>query len=143
MSKNKQPKHTVKPDTTKTPKVASPPTGSGFTWSFSILDKEGAFGWNNCQDHGKFLEILSKKGQLECINLAQLAYQGSHSVPVSSLDKEAQKRLCEINLDDTDSLFSFRLTGTNRIWCVQHDKIMRVLWWDPEHKVCPSIKKHT
>lgn len=143
MAKSKQPKHNESPETTKSPKVASVPTGSAFTWSFSIIDKDGAFGWHLCQNHDKYLEILSKKGQFEINNLSQLAYQGSHSVPVSSLAKKAQDRLSELKLDDTDNLFSFRLTGTNRIWCVQHDKIMRVLWWDPDHQVCPSIKKHT
>ena len=35
-------------------------------------------------------------------------------------------------------LFSVRLTGRIRLWGLRDVSILRVLWWDPEHTVCPS-----
>ena len=48
-----------------------------------------------------------------------------------------------IRQDDVDELMSFRLDSRGRVWCIQTGNIMRVLWWDPNHEVCPSFKKHT
>ena len=141
--KKKKPKVKNYPTIRKAPKTAYKHTKLKFSWSFSILDKEGPFGWNKCQCHNKLLEILEKKGNFEDKELSELYYQGSHSIPVAKICKEAQKRLEEINQDDIDNLFSFRLTGINRIFCIQDGNIMKVLWWDPDHMVCPSIKRHT
>ena len=30
-----------------------------------------------------------------------------------------------------------------RTGSIRHANIMRLLWWDPEHQVCPALKKHT
>ena len=140
----KRPKTRVKVKNQKVPKEGpkkeKPRT---FTWSFSLIDLEGPFGWHNCVEADKFHEVLKKKGELESFHFSQLPQQGSHSVKVSKLSSEAQKRLVEINQDDNDALYSFRISGKNRFWCILQGNIFGVLWWDPEHLVCPSQKKHT
>lgn len=68
---------------------------------------------------------------------------GSHFIEIASLSKEATNRLIELKLDDLDGLFSFRIQGKPRIFCRTDSGYMDVLWWDPEHRVCPSPKKHT
>lgn len=65
----------------------------------------------------------------------------SHPIAVTGICKEARDRLTDIKRDDVDELMSFRLTGPNRVWCIQAGNIMRALWWDPEHKICPAKKK--
>lgn len=143
MSKNKQPKNKIIPNPTKNPKIDFIQTKKGFTWSFSIIDLNGPFGWEHCKDAEMFLEVLKKKGQLEDKNFSELGGAGSHKIPISDISTEAFKRLREIKQDDIDEIFSFRLSGRVRFWCIRHDNVMRVLWWDPDHKVCPSNKKHT
>lgn len=68
---------------------------------------------------------------------------GSHFVSVASFAKPARERLPQIELDDVDELFSLRHGGRQRIWGVREMAILKVVWWDPEHAVCPSAKKHT
>ncbi len=68
---------------------------------------------------------------------------GSHQIDIANLCKEARDRLVQIEQDDIDYLMSFRVTGRRRVWCRVIENIMLVLWWDPDHKVCPSILKHT
>lgn len=138
---NKKPHQQHQPSTEKIPRVESPPNRSKFTWSFLLLDKEGPFGWKHCASHEKYLEILEKKGHLEDKTLSELAYQKSHSVSITTLCKEAQQRLTELKQDDLDTLFSFRMNNKNRVWCIHQNNIMRVLWWDPDHLVCPSMKR--
>ena len=76
-------------------------------------------------------EILGKSGDKH------------HSIDVHRLSKTAQDRLREIRLDDIDDVISLRVTGQERIFGVRFGSVLRLLWWDPLHEVCPSQKKHT
>ena len=69
--------------------------------------------------------------------------RGSHFVDVDNCSREAQKRLEEIKLDDLEQLFSLRIGGRKRIFGWRREAVLYVLWWDPDHKVCPSEMKHT
>jgi hypothetical protein len=68
---------------------------------------------------------------------------GSHSVAVDDLCSDARERLLKLRMDEQGQLYSLRITGEQRVWGVRDIAILRVLWWDPEHQVCPSPKKHT
>lgn len=68
---------------------------------------------------------------------------GSHSVDFDQLCAQAQARLAEIGRGELESLFSVRITGEQRVWGIKDVAILRIIWWDPEHSVCPSQKKHT
>ena len=67
----------------------------------------------------------------------------NHSVAVTQLIPEAQERLKQLNQDDVDSVFRLRLSGKQRVWGIRDRQILKLLWWDPEHEICPSVKKHT
>ncbi len=64
-------------------------------------------------------------------------------VQVGDLCSKAQKRLIDISKDDCDELFSLRIMVRQRIRGIKDGNILWLLWWDPEHEVCPSHKKHT
>ena len=68
---------------------------------------------------------------------------GSHGVGLTSLCAAAQKRLVTIKQDDAEELFSLRVEGAARVWGIRDGHVLRILWWDPRHEVCPSPKKHT
>ena len=112
-------------------------------WSFSILDEDGPFGWSQCTSHEKYFEILKKKKEFEKMSFEEIGKNGSHNVEVEKLSLPARKRLEDIHQEDIEQLYSLRLTGKNRIWGKLNNNILRILWWDPEHQVCPSEKKHT
>jgi hypothetical protein len=65
----------------------------------------------------------------------------SHNVETHKLCDGARRRLRDIELDDLEGLFSLRLTGKERIWGIRTGGVLRVMWWDPEHQVCPSLKR--
>lgn len=67
----------------------------------------------------------------------------NHAVDKDALHKAARDRLSEIDQDDCDAYVSLRFTGTQRVWGIRQGSIFRILWWDPNHKVCPSQKRHT
>lgn len=78
------------------------------------------------------------------MNVAQLrSAESYHKYPISRLSKLAKERLQTIRLDDVDVLYSFHITGPCRLWCMKHDNLMCVLWWDRHHEVYPVEKSNT
>ena len=40
-------------------------------------------------------------------------------------------------------IVSFHITGKERIWAIRSGERVFLLWWDPNHEIYPSPKKHT
>lgn len=90
------------------------------------------------------VEVLAKLRDFESMTWLEIdGPTGSHGVPLHRLSKPAQQRLTELRQDDAAELFSLRITGKRRVWGILDEHVLRILWWDPEHQVCPSLKKHT
>jgi hypothetical protein len=103
------------------------------------------FGWQDL-DAGKVNEVRTKLAQLESMTWNEILVAGkkqNHSVAVWKLSNEAQNRLAFIGLGDTEELVSLRLSGRERVWGLRQGAAMLILWWDPEHDVCPSLLKNT
>ena len=66
-----------------------------------------------------------------------------HPIERNKIITEAQQRLEELQRDDVDELWRLRFTGQQRLWGIRNQRVFRILWWDPEHKICPTTKKHT
>ena len=62
---------------------------------------------------------------------------------VAKIVPEMQKRLCDLEKEDLDELYSLRLSGKKRIWGIKESNLLWFLWWDPEHEICPSLLKNT
>lgn len=112
-------------------------------WRFNAVDKNGPFAWSNMADGGEFMTVINKLAGLETMTEAEQGQNGCHFIEIHKLSKDAQERLREIKLDDLDEIYSVHVTGRLRVFCVHRPQYMRVLWYDPNHEVCPSIKKHT
>lgn len=65
------------------------------------------------------------------------------TIPSTQLCDQAQQRLVALRRDDEDFLVEFHLTGTQRIWGIRRGSMCHVLWWDPDHSVCPSALRRT
>lgn len=64
----------------------------------------------------------------------------NHWVDVKDIIKPAQVRLSELNMDDHEQIYSLRLTGTQRIWGIRQQNYFRLLWFDFDHDICPSLR---
>ena len=144
--KQKRVKFQKEPNPQKKIKIASPPPeykGGILAWRFNAVDKGGPFAWSNltCSDMHK--NVIENLADFETMDQVALQERGCHDIAIGNLCEKARERLLELNLDDLDDLFSLRLDGKKRVFCIRRPTYMRVLWWDPEHAVCPSKKKHT
>jgi hypothetical protein len=111
------------------------------SWRFSKIDKSGPFKWP-CSTETE-LQILQKLKQFDSMLWTDILGNDHHAIPLNRLSKTAQNRLATLTLDDVDEIYSFHFSGKQRIIGIRDLDVVRLLWWDPEHEVCPSKKKHT
>lgn len=142
----KQPIISSNPQVSKIPKISNLPPkfrDGHIAWRFNSADRGGPFAWSNLNDPVEYKKVIERLTDFETMNESQLAQQNCHFIPIDDLSPDAQKRLLDINIDDLDELYSFRIKGRPRVFGVHRGSYMRVLWYDPEHKVCISRKKRT
>lgn len=143
---SKKPKTINKPKIQKHPTKAVDPSGylhKNPSWEFNRIDYEhSAWSIKKCN----FNEILlDKLVNFERQTWAEISIKGdknNHHVNVSSFIKEAQSRLLELKIIE-DELFSLRLSSRERLYGILKDGVYQIIWYDSEHKICPSHKKHT
>lgn len=108
---------------------------------FYRVDKGGPFSWpagTNTE-----LDIVKKLHSLDSMEWAKIEGKQHHSISIDRLSKVARERLQQIKQDDIDEIFSFHLQGKPRVFCIRDRHIAKLLWYDPEHQVCPAKKKNT
>ena len=141
--RHKKPKFGVHlPQPGKQPRIAAPPVSRSPSWLFQTMDLDGPWSCRNVET-GVLLDIRTHLAGFETMSWTEIESAGSHFVSVNRIISDARKRLQERQLDDTDDLFSLRLKGMWRVWGIRDGDRLKILWWDPHHKVCPSEKKHT
>jgi hypothetical protein len=141
---SKKPGALVFPAAQKQPRIAAPHVrGASVAWRFTLADRNGPFAWPNLSEPSEYKVAVEHLHQFEQMDAGAIERSGSHFIEIDALSKEAKNRLIEIKLDDLDGLFSFRIQGKPRIFCRTDNGYMDVLWWDPEHQVCPSAKRNT
>ena len=112
-----------------------------FSWHMKNAELDGPFGWKKI-DIATFINVvLSKLQDYESMTWGEIEGGESHFVDCEKLCRKAQKRLEEIGKGSIEDLFSLRIDGKKRIWGDRQGACLILLWWDPNHQVCPSSKK--
>jgi hypothetical protein len=113
------------------------------TWSFSRCDQNHEK-WSLAQCDDIFSSIILKLVDFERRTWADIENDKTHNhwIDASNLSREAQKRLKEV-YPEFDKVFSLHLTGTLRLIGYILGGTYFIFWYDAEHEVCPSTKKHT
>jgi hypothetical protein len=139
----KIPKWKEAPSPSKIPKSGPVESILGLhpAWRLSLLELDKPFGWHEL-DAGQMRYVREKLSSFESMTWGEILGKQNHRVAVDSICNDAQRRLIEIKQDDIDELVSLRLSGAERIWGIL-DNVVKVLWWDPNHEICPSLLKHT
>jgi hypothetical protein len=143
----KQPKLKCEPHPSKIPKLGY---GDDFhklspAWRVNLIELVGPFGWH-AMSLTQILHVQKKLADFESMTWNQIligAKYQNHLVEKEKICKDAQARLEAIGQEDVDHLVSLRLTGTERVWGILDRNVVKVLWWDPDHKVCPLLKRNT
>jgi hypothetical protein len=100
------------------------------------------YGWHELTSD-KLSYIRQKLIQFEAKDWNQIFViekKHNHSVPVIEFDCPKAKKWMRENLPDQDELWTLRLSGPERIWGVFREGVFHVLFWDPAHQICPSLR---
>ena len=151
MGSNKQVKFGKHPKGGKNVRIAVPPDFNQYPplWHFRTLDVDGPFapketyGWRTMTAPA-ICDMLEKLGSLETMTWAEIlrAKKTNHLVATDQLCLEAQSRLEAIGREACDTLYSLGPFGNlPRLWGIREGMSFQILWWDPDHRVCPSTRK--
>lgn len=151
----KKPKHQVPPtaDTaaqpSKTPREREHVDfwNSHPQWSFAILDLVAQVGgWVHLRPE-VLDQLLARFQSWERMTWSQILSEGgkkrNHIIDVGKCCTESQERLKFLKLDDYEELLSLSVSGRARVIGILDRATFKILWWDPDHQVCPSTMKHT
>jgi hypothetical protein len=109
---------------------------TGSTWCLTKITPD---------DHRALLERI--RG-IEAMTVAQVFSSNGEPGKDYSLENglpnaDATERLIELGYDDQDRISRLRVSGTGRLYGFRRGERFYALWWDPDHLIWPSQKKHT
>jgi hypothetical protein len=146
LKSKKHPARGFEPSSEKTPRTRAPIDqikDLPVAWHIKSLDRAGPWCWKNIDDATLWSDIHSKLANFETMKWSEILGPRHHETRKDQLIPEARSRLAEIKQDDVDILISLHLEGKKIIWGIRENNILKILWWDPKHEICPSPKKHT
>ena len=113
------------------------------SFRFGRIDHDGPWPFHGIEGTAH-KRVLQKLGHIGASTFEELSGpSGNKAIPIEHLCSDAQNRLRDLGLDDYDEVWEMRIGGKERVWGLRDASLMLLLWWDPEHEVCPSEKKHT
>jgi len=127
----------------KSPRIgADIPGADHIIFRFSVIDPDGPFGWREVAATDLWRHIKQRVASVETMTWPELMRGGdNHVLSPEKLSREARQRLEDIHQGDAaDQLFSLHVTGRMRIIGIRDRRYFRILWWDPNHAVCPVNK---
>ncbi len=141
----KRPRRKDNPKKRQTP--VSPPVTSTqnkkLVWIVSRIDNSSKWGWHKITCPDFLRKIWKKMHNFETMEWVDILGTDHHAIPISNIIRPAQKRLEELGHDDEETLVSFHIMGRERIWAIRSEEKVFLLWWDPNHEICPSQKRGT
>lgn len=114
-------------------------------WRLNLLEMCDPFGWH-VLDEQKVREIRQKLANFESMTMREIFVvnrSNNHPVKFADLCAGARERLWKLNLEDTEEIHSLRLSGAERVWGIRELNVLNLLWWDPDHLICPAPLRNT
>ncbi|HEV7503942.1 MAG TPA: hypothetical protein VGS07_03445 [Thermoanaerobaculia bacterium] len=100
------------------------------------------FGWHRV-DGPTILYVRSRLAHFESMTWTEILVQAkkqNHSIRVEDICSTAQQRLEALGLL-LDDVVSLRLSGRERVYGYLENGVLILLWWDPLHQICPSLRE--
>ena len=89
--------------------------------------------------------VLQQLGAFESMTISEV-FKGSPGKDYNVEEiptRQARDRLYAIGLADMTKISRLQLGGQERLYGFRADNVFHVIWWDPEHQIWPSRKRHT
>lgn len=122
--------------------------GYKMTWCARLADLEEHWSWGEARgwtDTEWKLEILSGLDSLEQLDWSEIQRMNSdtghlmhHDHDISTLCDEAVARWLELEYDQFDTVFRFRLGNLKRAWGIEVQGHFYLIWYERHHKIYPT-----
>ncbi|WP_444962762.1 hypothetical protein [Nocardiopsis sp. M1B1] len=115
-------------------------------WRFEHVDHEGPWGFSEVAGED-LCDLLRKLWDFERMSVRELFHQSGGLAKSYDLEglpnKQAKERLEHLRLADQTRISRLRMNGPGRLYGFVDENVFHVVFWDPEHAIWPSAKKHT
>jgi hypothetical protein len=156
-NKNNRPKQQMSPSMRREPvagaevsrkkrPISTPARDDGdanLVFGLQLLDHDGPYAWAGISSEHTKLIAEACRGWESMRPEEVFAAGGNKPIPFERLCPTAQARLRQIDLEEYDGLWELRVSAKRRIWGIRKRHVFYIVWWDPEHEVCPSSRRHT
>lgn len=146
---SKQPRAAAAPADVKAPRALhvddSEVKDRCLVYRFAEFDPDGPPDFHS-MDHDKWVQVMKALAGYETQTVGTIWSATDNGCKVYELDTAHEnivKRLFDLGRDDETAVHTLRVTGRIRVMGFLRDHIFHVLWFDPEHQMSPSKKKHT
>jgi hypothetical protein len=138
-----------RPEAAQSPHVGKVPSSIEVTsyhrlrpsWRVANMEMVDPFGWHR-MDGSILLYVRERLSHFESMTWEEILVRSkkqNHSIEITALCTEAQRRLEEKGLL-LDKVVSLRLSGRERVFGYLENGVLVLLFWDPLHQVCPSLR---
>lgn len=118
------------------------------TWCVRKRDVNGSWSWgetrawDNAEWQSTIEPALDSFAQLTWKEIdAQASGEGHklhHAQELQNISPEAQERWLELDLEEFDPLFRFRMGNKKRFWGFILQGHFFGVWWEREHRIAPT-----
>lgn len=118
------------------------------SWCVRRRDVDGAWTWGDARNwsDAEWNETIAPAfGEFEKLTWGEVQGQVSgaghlmhHEQEISTIADEAQRRWLELDLEEFDTLFRFRLGNRRRFWGFVLEGHFFGVWWDRSHRIYPT-----
>lgn len=112
-------------------------------WRVCLLEMVSPYGWHRI-DPDSANQVRERLAAFESMTWKEILVAGgyrNHLISVRRLSADAQARLVALQQDDVDNVVSLGVAQMCRIFGILEHNVLKLLWWDPEHLVCPSVRE--
>ncbi len=95
---------------------------------------------------GTIVQMFKAVSHLETMTPAEVFNGGvgkDYGDPAGLPNPEAVRRLQDLQLQDETNISRLSFMGRQRLYGFRRDLDFYPIFWDPEHRIWPSVKKHT
>jgi hypothetical protein len=140
--------HLVPIEILKEPRALTSRFAEPVTWCVRKFDGDGEWSWGEQRawhDAEWSEDIEPKFKEFQQLTWKEVMNMGSdsghsmhHHQELDTLAEEAQYRWMDLNLEEFDNLFRFRLGNKKRAWGIVVQAHFFMVWWEREHKIYPT-----
>jgi hypothetical protein len=110
------------------------------SWRVRHVQMATPYGWRELSPE-QIVYVQSKLSAFESMTWKEIfvdAKKQNHAIEVGDLKCDKARKWMESNMKGQPTLWTLRFTGKQRVWGIFSEGAYQIVFWDPEHQICPT-----